>query len=114
MRPVGVGAVDEVVGLVHSRLTVVDLDFPIIEIDPQHVAVGIVCDEHIAFTVEADAVADTAAGQFGEDAARAIRCNFADRALLLIVDGVEIPVSVTAGAFDVCRKTTGLGERAII
>ena len=38
---------------------------------------------------------------------RAIRCNFAYRALSLIVDGVEISVSVAAGAFDTRVKPPG-------
>lgn len=83
-----------------------------IHIDAQHVVAGVIGYQHKTFAVEADAVADAACGQVDKNTALACGRDFADCALALVVDGVEIPFAITTGAFNTGGEAVGFGQLA--
>ena len=85
----------EIIRLIHPRLVGVNRNVPRLHVHLQHIVIGVVRDKHISRTIEAYAVADTAAREFYEYAGFSSRCDLSDGVLPRIIDGVEISLRIT-------------------
>ena len=63
-------------------------DVPCVHIHFQDVVICVIGDEHEAFAVETDAVADASRWEFNKNAGCAVGCHLADGVLPLVVNSV--------------------------
>ena len=102
-----IGSDRQVVRLMHAAVVGVDGERAAVGIDLEDVVPDIVRHVHLAARAEPDPVAHAALRQLQVDFTRAVRSDPADRALSLVVDGVDVARDVAG------RPLDPLGERPL-